>query len=99
MAVRPGGGPRRAGNRFTDPAYRQTVRDLSRELLAYGKQHNDPSVADAKVQGDLKWAVEGTGAYVSTPPAKEPYERLNPKWLGPHFGFEPRCHFPAMPVS
>ena len=55
---------------FADPAYRETVRDLSRQLIAYGKKHKDPRAANAKIQADLKWAVEGEGPYVSTLPAK-----------------------------
>ena len=31
-------------NRFADPAYRETVRDLSRRLHEYGVRHRDPYV-------------------------------------------------------
>ncbi|HUT13946.1 MAG TPA: sulfatase [Thermoguttaceae bacterium] len=59
-------------NRFSDPAYRETVRELSREIVAYGKKYDDPRVENAKIKADLQWAVEGTGQYVPTPPTKRP---------------------------
>jgi len=57
-------------NFFRDPAYRDTVRALSREIVEYAKQHKDPRAEDVKVKADLQWAVRGTGPYVSTAPAR-----------------------------
>jgi len=59
-------------NMFHDPAYRETVRELSRQLAAYGKKHNDPRAANAHIPADLQWAVRGTGPYVSTRPERPP---------------------------
>jgi len=59
-------------NVFSEAAYRETVRELSREIVAYGKKYHDPRVDNPKIKADLDWAVEGTGEYVSTPPAKRP---------------------------
>jgi arylsulfatase A-like enzyme len=59
-------------NLFAHPAHRETVRDLSRQLAAYGNRHHDPRAANAKIQADLSWAIEGEGPYVSTRPAKPP---------------------------
>ncbi len=47
------------------PAYREEVRELSRQLADYGKKYNDPRAAHVEIQADLEWAVSGTGPYVS----------------------------------
>jgi len=52
-------------NFFGDPAYRETVRELSREIVQYAKKHADPYARNAKVKADLDWAVAGTGEYTS----------------------------------
>jgi len=57
-------------NSFCDPAYRETVRDLSREIVAYGKKYNDGRAENPKIKADLDWAIRGTGEYVPAPPAK-----------------------------
>jgi len=54
-------------NRFRDPACRETVRELSRQLAAYGARCKDPRMTDAKIRADVAWAVSGTGPYVSSP--------------------------------
>ncbi len=59
-------------NRFLDPAYRQTVRELGQELAAYGQRFGDPRAANTTIQADLAWAVSGTGDYVSDRPARPP---------------------------
>jgi hypothetical protein len=59
-------------NVFHDPAYRETVRELSRQLADYGKKYNDPRAANADVQSDLQWAINGTGPYVSQRPERPP---------------------------
>jgi arylsulfatase A-like enzyme len=57
-------------NRFTDPACREVVRDLSRRLADYGRVHTDPRLGNARIRADLAWAIEGQGPYVSHgPPA------------------------------
>jgi len=58
-------------NRFGDPACRETVRELSRQLAAYGQRCKDPRTSNAKIRADLAWAVNGTGPYVSSPPAPQ----------------------------
>jgi len=70
--------PDELNNLFTNPACRETVRDLSRQLAAYGDKHKDPRAANAKIQADLKWAVAGKGPYVSTPPEKPPRKTGRP---------------------
>jgi arylsulfatase A-like enzyme len=62
-------------NSFRDPAYRETVRDLSRQLAQYGKQYKDPRAANNKIRADLAWAIDGTGKYESTPPSATPRNR------------------------
>jgi hypothetical protein len=49
-------------NCFTDQRYRDTVRTLSRQLRDYGQTWKDPRVANARIQADLQWAIEGTQA-------------------------------------
>jgi arylsulfatase A-like enzyme len=56
-------------NSFADPRYRSTVRTLSKQLRDYGTTWKDPRVANPRIQADLTWAIEGTGAYVSSGPA------------------------------
>lgn len=64
-------------NFFTKPPYRQTVRDLSNDLLAYAKKAKDPYVEDPAIKQALTWATAGTGPYKqqfeqdkAAPPAK-----------------------------
>jgi arylsulfatase A-like enzyme/CBS domain-containing protein len=57
-------------NRFLDPAYRSTVRQLARELAEYGQRYNDPRAANPDIQADLQWAMQGTGEYRTTRPAR-----------------------------
>ncbi len=64
-------------NSFSDPQYRETVRELSQALAAYGKTYSDPYVKDAKVRSDLKWALTGAGEYAPAVPA-----RVRPKGAG-----------------
>ena len=66
-------------NRFQDPGCREIVRDLSRQLLDYGKNHKDPRIQNAKITADLTWAVSGTGAYESNPPADPPPRKAKQK--------------------
>jgi arylsulfatase A-like enzyme len=51
-------------NVVQEPRYRDTLRFLAQELLAYGAAYNDHYVTDAKMNADLKWAADGDG----TPP-------------------------------
>ncbi len=59
-------------NRFTDPAYRETVRELSGKLAEYGQTFRDPRAANVHIQADLSWAIRGSGAYQSQRPAAPP---------------------------
>jgi arylsulfatase A-like enzyme len=52
-------------NRFTDPACREIVRDLSGKLAEYGRTYTDPRVANLRIQADLDWAIRGQGPYES----------------------------------
>ena len=54
-------------NCFTDPAYRETVRELSRKLVAYGRKYKDPYITSDEVKSDLAWAISGKGAYIRRP--------------------------------
>ncbi len=47
--------------------YRDTVRFLAKELLAYGAAYDDHYVTDAKMNADLRWAAEGNGAPPAAP--------------------------------
>jgi uncharacterized sulfatase len=65
-------------NAFCKADYRETVRTLSRRLLAYGKKYEDPYVRDARITADLAWAIDGSGPYVpkqtlkpATPPTRK----------------------------
>jgi len=51
-------------NFFGDAKYRQTVRELSHELLAYGREYKDPYILQPPIKAGLMWAIEGTGPYV-----------------------------------
>jgi arylsulfatase A-like enzyme len=57
-------------NRFLDPAYRSTVRQLARELAEYGRRYNDPRAANPDIQADLQWAMQGAGEYRTTRPVR-----------------------------
>ncbi len=59
-------------NRFTDPKCRETVRELAGQIVAYGRKHSDPYIENEKIQADLRWSTDGTGAYVSTAPTPRP---------------------------
>ena len=65
-------------NVFQVPQYRDTLRALAEDLLAYGKAYDDPYVTDLKMNADLKWAAHGQGPYVPTASAG-PVKRLTPK--------------------
>ncbi len=55
--------PNELTNLFTNADHRETVRTLSRELLAYGRKYKDPAMEDPAVKADLAWAIEGDGPY------------------------------------
>ena len=48
-------------NFFRDPAYRETVRNLSRELIAYGRTYRDPYVDVPRIRAGLARAAGSTG--------------------------------------
>jgi len=62
--------PDEVTNFFGSSDHRETVRSLSRELLAYGRRYKDPYVQDPGIKADLTWAIDGTGPY--TPPERPP---------------------------
>jgi arylsulfatase A-like enzyme len=62
-------------NQFTNPVYRETVKDLSSQLKEYGEKFKDPRMASAKLKADLQWGIAGKGEFV---PAKVP-EGKKPK--------------------
>jgi len=58
-------------NYFTAPTHRETVRTLSRQLLAYCKTCTDPRIEAPHIKADLTWGAEGKEQYKATPtPAK-----------------------------
>ncbi|MCF7850023.1 MAG: sulfatase-like hydrolase/transferase, partial [Kiritimatiellales bacterium] len=60
-------------NQFLNPEYREIVRDMGKELLAYGDKHNDGRVKLEKITAELKWCISGTGKFVSiSPPPAAP---------------------------
>ena len=63
-------------NFFTDAAYRETARDLAKELKGYGEKFGDKSLEVAAVQADLEWAISGKGDYKS--PLRAEKEQPNP---------------------
>ncbi len=65
--------PDEVTNYFADPACRETIRQLAKDLLAYGKRHDDPNVEDPCMKADLTWAATGTGDYV--PAARQAPQR------------------------
>jgi len=58
--------PNELRNLFRESDHRETVRGLSRDLLAYCKAYGDPYGDAPRIKADLAWAIEGTGPY--TPP-------------------------------
>ena len=54
-------------NFFQHPECRETLRSLSKELIAYCETHNDPAGGEPKYKADLAWAAEGTGEYTLPP--------------------------------
>jgi len=51
-------------NLLRDPAYRQTIRLLARDLIEYCSTYSDHYGSDPKIKSDLDWAAEGTGEYI-----------------------------------
>jgi len=52
-------------NVFQASQYRDILRSMAKDLLAYGKKYNDHYVTDPKMNADLTWAAQGDGPYVS----------------------------------
>lgn len=73
-------------NVFSVPVYRDTVRELARQLDQYCRATNEPHYSDANVRADLKWAIEGQGEY--RPPVrralKKDTDRPVPEKSSPH---------------
>jgi uncharacterized sulfatase len=57
-------------NCFRDPAYRETIRELSQQVVEYGRKYKDPRAENSRIKSDLTWAVKGTGEYVPTAPGE-----------------------------
>ncbi len=57
-------------NCFRDAGSRAALRELTRSLADYVRRVGDVYAADAKVQADMAWAIDGTGDYVPTVPAR-----------------------------
>jgi uncharacterized sulfatase len=49
------------------PECRETVRELARELIAYGERCNDERTRAPGIKEDLAWAATGEGDYVPRP--------------------------------
>ena len=66
--------PHELKNFFTNAACRETVRSLSRQLLAYCKTYTDPRIESPRIKADLTWGAEGTEKYTPAelPDAKTP---------------------------
>jgi arylsulfatase A-like enzyme len=65
-------------NVFADPAYRETVRQLARQLATYGRTFHDPRAENEHVRADIVWAVSGTGPYVSPRPTRPTADAAEP---------------------
>jgi arylsulfatase A-like enzyme len=57
-------------NFFQAPEYREIVRDLAGQLIAYGRKYKDDRTSVAKIASDLEWSAKGKGKYVPTAVAK-----------------------------
>jgi arylsulfatase A-like enzyme len=55
-------------NCFRDPSCRETIRELSQQIIEYGSKYGDARTQNSKIKADLTWAVKGTGEYVPTAP-------------------------------
>jgi arylsulfatase A-like enzyme len=64
--------PDELNNVVLKPQYRDTLRFLAKDLLAYGEKHNDHYIHNPKMNADLKWAAYGDG-----PPPVVPARRAN----------------------
>jgi len=51
-------------NFFAESAYRQTVRELSHDLLEYARKFKDPYITQPQIKAGLLWAIAGAGPYV-----------------------------------
>jgi len=60
--------PNEIKNFFHDPEYREVIREMAQELLAYGDKYNDGRVKLEKITAELEWCVSGTGKFVSITP-------------------------------
>jgi hypothetical protein len=47
------------------------VRELARELVAYGERHEDLRTRVPKIKADLEWALDGKRDYVRPPAQPE----------------------------
>ena len=59
--------PHELRNVLALPRYRDTVRQLGRELKQYCETSNEPIFESSAVKADLEWAIKGNDQYVSPP--------------------------------
>jgi uncharacterized sulfatase len=59
-------------NQFHNPEYREIIRDMAKEMIAYGQKYNDGRIKLPKITAELKWSAVGTGKFVSMTPAPKP---------------------------
>ena len=57
-------------NYFDAPEHRKTIRSLSKQLMAYAKQHKDPFLKIDALRNDIAWGAGSENRYVSTRPVK-----------------------------
>lgn len=60
-------------NFISEAKYREKIRELSKDLLDYGKKYNDEYIKIARIKADMDWAINGQGPY------KRPEEFENKK--------------------
>jgi len=58
--------PNEVRNLLRDPAHREVLRALAREIAAYAKAHRDTYVKHPRIKADLAWAISDAATY--TPP-------------------------------
>ena len=58
--------PNELVNEFGNKKHRETIREMSKKLVAYCETYKDPIYTDEKLKADLAWAANGKGAFVPT---------------------------------
>jgi arylsulfatase A-like enzyme len=52
-------------NMLSNPAYRDTARNLAIKLKGYGVEYRDPRMESPRIKADLGWLINGKGPYVA----------------------------------